>query len=147
MPITIDADTNTYAWSAALRFAERFSLTLPRCPPAHDHPRRAGQGAEADTSCFSPLKLLEILRDCYRRVRPKRWLFPRRSAWSSVLYGRTKNGTGFDVVIDDQRRRSHPLHTTEGEGWQQRANASRQYNLVIDCNLFRDGLPPANSQL
>ena len=28
MPITIDADTNTYAWSATLRLAERFSLTV-----------------------------------------------------------------------------------------------------------------------
>ena len=28
MPITIDADTSTYAWSATLRLAERFSLTL-----------------------------------------------------------------------------------------------------------------------
>jgi predicted nucleic acid-binding protein len=28
MPITIDGDTNTYAWSATLRLAERFSLTV-----------------------------------------------------------------------------------------------------------------------
>jgi len=28
MPITIDADTNAYAWSTTLRLAERFSLTL-----------------------------------------------------------------------------------------------------------------------
>lgn len=28
MPITIDADTNDYAWSATLRLAERFSLTM-----------------------------------------------------------------------------------------------------------------------
>ena len=28
MPITIDAETNTYAWSATLRLANRFSLTL-----------------------------------------------------------------------------------------------------------------------
>ena len=28
MPITIDADTSTYAWSATLRLSERFSLTL-----------------------------------------------------------------------------------------------------------------------
>jgi predicted nucleic acid-binding protein len=28
MPITVDADTNTYAWSATLRLSERFSLTL-----------------------------------------------------------------------------------------------------------------------
>ncbi len=28
MPITIDADTNTYAWTTTLRLAERFSLTL-----------------------------------------------------------------------------------------------------------------------
>jgi predicted nucleic acid-binding protein len=28
MPIAIDADTGTYAWSATLRLAERFSLTL-----------------------------------------------------------------------------------------------------------------------
>ena len=28
MPITIDSDTSTYAWSATLRMAERFSLTL-----------------------------------------------------------------------------------------------------------------------
>ena len=28
MPITIDADTNSYAWSTTLRLAERFSLTL-----------------------------------------------------------------------------------------------------------------------
>ena len=28
LPITIDADTNTYAWSATLRIAERFSLQL-----------------------------------------------------------------------------------------------------------------------
>jgi predicted nucleic acid-binding protein len=27
MPITIDADTNSYAWSTTLRLAERFSLT------------------------------------------------------------------------------------------------------------------------
>jgi predicted nucleic acid-binding protein len=27
MPITIDADTSTYAWSATLRLSERFSLT------------------------------------------------------------------------------------------------------------------------
>jgi predicted nucleic acid-binding protein len=27
LPITIDADTNTYAWSATLRIAERFSLS------------------------------------------------------------------------------------------------------------------------
>ena len=28
MPITVDADTNTYAWSSTLRLSERFSLTL-----------------------------------------------------------------------------------------------------------------------
>jgi predicted nucleic acid-binding protein len=28
MPITVDADTSTYAWSATLRLSERFSLTL-----------------------------------------------------------------------------------------------------------------------
>jgi predicted nucleic acid-binding protein len=28
MPITIDDDTNSYAWSTTLRLAERFSLTL-----------------------------------------------------------------------------------------------------------------------
>ena len=28
LPITIDADTNSYAWSTTLRLAERFSLTL-----------------------------------------------------------------------------------------------------------------------
>lgn len=28
MPITIDGDTNSYAWSTTLRLAERFSLTL-----------------------------------------------------------------------------------------------------------------------
>ena len=28
MSITVDADTSTYAWSATLRLAERFSLTL-----------------------------------------------------------------------------------------------------------------------
>jgi len=28
LPITIDTDTSTYAWSAALRIAERFSLPL-----------------------------------------------------------------------------------------------------------------------
>lgn len=28
MPIRIDADTNTYAWSTTLRLAERYSLTL-----------------------------------------------------------------------------------------------------------------------
>ena len=28
MPITIDTDTSTYAWSATLRLSERFSLTL-----------------------------------------------------------------------------------------------------------------------
>jgi predicted nucleic acid-binding protein len=28
MPITIDADTNTYAWSATLQLAERFALTV-----------------------------------------------------------------------------------------------------------------------
>jgi predicted nucleic acid-binding protein len=28
MPITIDTDTNSYAWSTTLRIAERFSLTL-----------------------------------------------------------------------------------------------------------------------
>jgi predicted nucleic acid-binding protein len=28
MPITIDADTNTYAWSTTLRLAERYSLTI-----------------------------------------------------------------------------------------------------------------------
>jgi len=28
MPITIDADTNGYAWSTTLRLAERFALTL-----------------------------------------------------------------------------------------------------------------------
>ena len=28
MPITIDADTTTYAWSATLRLAERFALTI-----------------------------------------------------------------------------------------------------------------------
>ncbi len=28
MPITIDADTSTYAWLATLRLSERFSLTL-----------------------------------------------------------------------------------------------------------------------
>ena len=28
MPITIDADTGTYAWSTILRLAERFSLTV-----------------------------------------------------------------------------------------------------------------------
>ena len=27
LPITIDTDTNTYAWSTTLRVAERFSLT------------------------------------------------------------------------------------------------------------------------
>ena len=27
LPITIDTDTNTYAWSTTLRLAERFSLT------------------------------------------------------------------------------------------------------------------------
>ena len=27
LPITIDADTNSYAWSTTLRLAERFSLT------------------------------------------------------------------------------------------------------------------------
>jgi predicted nucleic acid-binding protein len=28
LPITIDAQTNSYAWSATLRLAERFSLTV-----------------------------------------------------------------------------------------------------------------------
>ena len=28
MPITIDADTDTYAWTTTLRLAERFALTL-----------------------------------------------------------------------------------------------------------------------
>ena len=28
LPITIDADTNTYAWTTTLRLAERFSLTI-----------------------------------------------------------------------------------------------------------------------
>jgi predicted nucleic acid-binding protein len=28
LPITIDADTGSYAWSAPLRLAERFALTL-----------------------------------------------------------------------------------------------------------------------
>jgi predicted nucleic acid-binding protein len=28
MPITVDADTNSYAWSTTLRLAERFSLTI-----------------------------------------------------------------------------------------------------------------------
>ena len=28
LPITVDADTSTYAWSATLRLSERFSLTL-----------------------------------------------------------------------------------------------------------------------
>ena len=28
MPITIDTDTNSYAWSTTLRLAERFALTL-----------------------------------------------------------------------------------------------------------------------
>jgi predicted nucleic acid-binding protein len=28
MPITIDGDTNTYAWSATMRLAERFALTV-----------------------------------------------------------------------------------------------------------------------
>ena len=28
MPITIDADTNVYAWTTTLRLAERFALTI-----------------------------------------------------------------------------------------------------------------------
>jgi predicted nucleic acid-binding protein len=28
MPITVDSDTNSYAWSTTLRLAERFSLTI-----------------------------------------------------------------------------------------------------------------------
>jgi len=52
MPITVDADTSTYAWSATLRLSERFSLTLYDAaaqPAARDaRSRSANRSASAE---------------------------------------------------------------------------------------------------
>ena len=73
----------TVCYAAGLRISEAVHLT----PAAMDSRRMTirveqGKGRKDRYVMLSP-KLLEILRDYYRRVRPKQWLFPGECPWSA----------------------------------------------------------------